>query len=114
MKQMDRAQVADFMDKLFAECKATYGDGQKEYAHKAVNAFANFERIAERLGPPHTRETVLVTFYEKHIDGIHSWIQGHRSQREKVRGRFKDAVVYLVILAAMAACAEQEEVPSVG
>ena len=39
----------------------------------------------------------------KHIDGIGSYIDGHKSQREDVTGRIKDAVVYLLLLWAMVA-----------
>jgi hypothetical protein len=37
----------------------------------------------------------------KHIDGIASHIKGHKSQREDVRGRLTDAIVYLTILWGM-------------
>lgn len=58
------------------------------------------ERVAERTGI--SREQVLMVYLEKHMDGIHAWVNGHRSQREGVRGRINDAVVYLTILRAMA------------
>ena len=37
----------------------------------------------------------------KHIDGITAYIEGHKSQREDVRGRITDTVVYLVLLWGM-------------
>jgi len=37
----------------------------------------------------------------KHIDGISSYIEGHRSQREDVSGRIQDSLVYLFLLWAM-------------
>ena len=37
----------------------------------------------------------------KHIDGISSYIEGHKSQRENVSGRITDAIVYLFLLWAM-------------
>ena len=37
----------------------------------------------------------------KHIDGITAYLSGHKSQREDVRGRIKDAIVYLMLLWAM-------------
>jgi len=37
----------------------------------------------------------------KHIDGITAYLNGHKSQREDVRGRIKDAIVYLMLLWAM-------------
>tara|TARA_Y100000310_G_C20509786_1_gene728235 strand:+ start:671 stop:823 length:153 start_codon:yes stop_codon:yes gene_type:complete len=37
----------------------------------------------------------------KHVDGITAYIEGHKSQREDVRGRIKDAIVYLMLLWGM-------------
>lgn len=93
-----RAWVGQIMESTFDACRALRGAGQAEYARRAENAFANFDRVAERLGSPHTPETVLMTYYEKHIDGIHSHIAGHTSQREPVEGRIHDAIVYLILL----------------
>ena len=42
-----------------------------------------------------------MTFLMKHIDGIISHIDGHKSQREHVTGRIKDAIVYLMLLWGM-------------
>jgi hypothetical protein len=96
---MTKDQVADLMGEMYREEQSTREDGQKEYAHDDSNALANFERLAERLGI--TREQVLLVYLYKHMDGIDSWVNGHRSQREDVRGRIKDARVYLALLRAM-------------
>ena len=37
----------------------------------------------------------------KHIDGISSYVNGHKSQREDVRGRITDSIVYLCLLWGM-------------
>ena len=37
----------------------------------------------------------------KHIDGISSFVNGHQSQREDVRGRITDVIVYLCLLWGM-------------
>ena len=42
-----------------------------------------------------------MTYLLKHIDGIASYIEGHKSQREDVSGRLTDAIVYLLLLWAM-------------
>ncbi|HEX6940220.1 MAG TPA: hypothetical protein VF158_12470 [Longimicrobiales bacterium] len=47
---MTRAEMAQVMDRVFAECQGLRDAGQREYAHRETNAFANFERVAERLG----------------------------------------------------------------
>lgn len=96
---ISKDEVAKLMDRVFEHCKETRESGQKEYAHRDSNALANFERVAERLGI--SREAVLMVYLEKHLDGIHSYIQGHRSQREDVRGRIKDVIVYSILLYAM-------------
>jgi hypothetical protein len=73
--------------------------GQKEYARNQDNAFANFERIADYIDTD--RQKVLLTYLLKHIDGICSFVNGYRSQREDVRGRITDAIVYLCLLWGM-------------
>lgn len=87
------------LSSLFAECVGVLEAGQKEYAHDPMNPFANFERVGQALGLP--REKVLLVYLLKHIDGIVAWANGHRLQRESVRGRIVDAIVYLALLAAM-------------
>ena len=74
-------------------------EGQKEYAHHEGNVFANFDRVAERLNT--SAEKVLMGYLLKHIDGITAYIKGHKSQREDVRGRIKDTMVYLMLLWGM-------------
>ena len=73
--------------------------GQKEYAHDEGNAFANFVRAGEDLGLD--SKHVLWIFAMKHRDGIVAWLRGHHSQREDVRGRINDLIVYLFILRGM-------------
>ena len=73
--------------------------GQKEYARKTSNAFANFERVADHIEC--TREKVLMVYLLKHIDGIISFVNGHKSQREDVTGRITDAITYLCLLWGM-------------
>lgn len=96
---MTKDQMANLMDEMFEELRALRGAGQKEYAHREENAFANFERVAERLGLD--RKQVLMVYAEKHLDGIHSFIKGHQSQREDVRGRINDVIVYMCLLRGM-------------
>ena len=62
--------------------------GQKEYA-----------RVAEYVDT--SREKALMVYLLKHIDGITSFVNGHESQREDVRGRITDAIVYLCLLWGM-------------
>ena len=94
-----KAWMAKLMEQIFSECTALRGAGQAEYAHRDENAFANFERVSERLGL--SRKQVLLVYMEKHFDGICSYVQGHRSQRESVTGRINDMIVYLCLLRGM-------------
>jgi hypothetical protein len=95
-----RAAVAKVMEKVFDECRTLREAGQREYAHDDSNAFANFEDDADAFGI--SREMDLLIFANKHWRGVRSWARGHKSQRENVRGRINDLIVYLTLLRAMA------------
>lgn len=96
---MTRTEVADKMWLIFEnEIMQAREDGQKEYSN-GEDAFSNFEGLARELDMP--REKVLWVFAMKHKDGIASWLRGHKSQREDVRGRLKDLIVYLFLLWCM-------------
>lgn len=99
MSGMTQEQMRSIMENVFEECRELRGAGQLEYAHKNENAFANFERAGKDLDLP--REKVLWVFAMKHRDGIASYLKGHTSQREDVRGRINDLIVYLVLLRGM-------------
>ena len=88
-----------FFDHIISEIKSTRDEGQKEYARTDDNIFANFERVADRLDL--SKQEALLVYLLKHIDGIGSYVDGHKSQREDVTGRIKDAIVYLLLLWAM-------------
>ena len=57
---------------------------------------ANFKRVGEYLKLP--PEKVLMVYLLKHIDGIASYVDGHKSQREPIDGRVIDPIVYLFLL----------------
>ena len=90
-----KALLHIIMDKV----ENTRNAGQKEYAQDIENVFGNFERIANLLEI--SREKVLMTYLLKHVDGIASYVKGHESQRENIRGRLTDAIVYLTLLWGM-------------
>ena len=96
---MTRGDFLALLERIQAAEREVCDDGQREYAHDEGNALANFERAAEAAGI--TREAALTVLLSKHMDGIAAWIKGHRSQREDVRGRIKDARLYLALLWAM-------------
>ena len=96
---MTSQRMNQLMEEILTEISKTRTSGQKEYAHSEENVFANFERVASTLDI--TRETALMTYLLKHVDGISSHVKGHKSQREDVRGRLTDAIVYLTLLWGM-------------
>ena len=102
---MKHEEMLEQIDYIFGEVKRIHTEGQKEYAMNENNVFANFQRVANQTGNP--QEMVLWIYLMKHIDGIASYIKGHRSQREDVEGRLTDAIVYLCILWGM--IAEEEK-----
>jgi len=83
---------------------------QKEYAHG--DALGNFNRLAEQLHMD--RKQVLWVYMQKHFDGILAYINGFKSQREDVRGRIKDARLYLALLRGMIEEEEQHANAGIG
>jgi hypothetical protein len=109
VKTLSQNEVKAVMDQVFAECHQLREAGQKEYAHTDHDAFGNFNRLSTLLGL--TRGQVLMVYLTKHLDGIASYVKGHRSQRESVKGRINDAIVYLVLLRGMVECDTTSELP---
>ena len=96
---MKSKEMIELMNTIFDSILKMHKEGQKEYAHDEDNVFANFDRVANQTNAD--RKFVLWIYLMKHVDGIASYINGHKSQREDVRGRITDALVYLIILWAM-------------
>ena len=69
--------------------------GQEEYA-SGSDAFYNFKKQGEELDMD--PKIVLWVHAMKHKSGIDSYLRGVKSQREDVRGRINDLIVYLFIL----------------
>ena len=96
---MKSKEMIELMNTIFDSILVMHKEGQKEYAHDEDNVFANFDRIANQTNTD--RKFVLWIYLMKHVDGIAAYINGHKSQREDVRGRITDALVYLIILWGM-------------
>ena len=95
------AHTEESLAKLFRhvfehEIMALRDAGQKEYAHGSSSPFANFNRAAADLDID--AKKVMWIFAMKHKDGIAGYLRGHTSQREDVRGRINDLIVYLLLL----------------
>lgn len=93
-----RKDVGQLMNSVFQDCEAVYNIANQEYASDG-DALANFNADAERLGID--RKISWSVLAGKHWRGINSYICGMRGQRENIRGRIKDLIVYLVLLWAM-------------
>lgn len=97
---MNKTELRLHAEESLKSCVSTLAVAQSEYAYiDTESAFQNFDRIADEVDT--SRQKVWYTFFRKHIDGIAAHIKGHTSQREDIRGRIKDAIVYLLILWAM-------------
>ena len=96
---MRHIEMLNLIDDILSKVKDMHTEGQKEYAMSEDNVFANFERIANQTGQ--SKEMILWVYLMKHVDGIASYLRGHKSQREGVEGRLTDAIVYLCILWGM-------------
>ena len=95
------------MSRVFGnEIMTTQRSGQKEYASDE-DAFSNFKDQGEELGLD--PKIVLWVHAMKHKSGIASYLRGVKSQREDVRGRINDLIVYLFILRGMIEEEEEEE-----
>lgn len=98
MLYLDTERLNSYTELLYKGLTSLRAAGQKEYAG-GENVFGNFTRLADELDS--TPEKVLWTYAMKHKDGIASYLRGNTSQREDVRGRIKDLIVYLQLLHAM-------------
>jgi len=103
---MNRLQMEEIMERIINLVSDTREAGQNEYARDSENVFANFERVASFTKT--TREKALLTYMIKHIDGLCAYADGHRSQREDVRGRLTDIIVYAMLFWGMVESNEKQ------
>ena len=96
---MTRNEMSVIMKRIVNIVSDTREAGQQEYARDIDNVFANFERVASFTKT--TREKALLTYMIKHIDGLCAYADGHNSQRENVRGRLTDIIVYCMLFWGM-------------
>ena len=96
---MNSEEMKRLIKDMFEEDLLIRDAGQTEYARDKDNVFANFERVASFIGI--SREKVLLVYMIKHIDGLCAYADGHKSQREDVRGRLSDIRVYTSLFRGM-------------
>ena len=104
---MVKEEMNELMEYIFNEVTRIRNAGQSEYARDLKNVFANFERVASFVGE--SREKVLLTYMIKHVDGLCAYADGHKSQREDVRGRLTDIIVYCILMWGMVVDNEKQE-----
>ena len=94
---MNYDEMSNLMDRvIIPEIKQTRASGQAEYARTDGDVLANFKRIGKSLDM--NPDKVIAVYLLKHMDGIISHIDGHKSQRENVTGRLTDVIVYCCLL----------------
>ena len=96
---MLKSEMQSLMTEIMNKITVTRDAGQKEYARDVDNVFANFERVASFVGV--SKEKALLTYMIKHVDGLCAYADGHHSQREDVRGRLTDIIVYCLLMWGM-------------
>jgi len=82
--------VAEF----FGECQDILDKATLDYATEN-DRLANFKELAIILDT--TPGEVLMVYFMKHLISIRNYYKGRQSNREDIRGRFKDAVNYLIL-----------------
>lgn len=94
--------VAEFLD----QCIGTMKSKGDTYAGAGQDKFANFKRLAAKLGLHEFQ--VLMVYMQKHLDAIESFIREEYNDPEPISGRIKDAINYLLILYGMIRESTQE------
>ena len=104
---MNRKDFDILTNEIWESIMTTRGQGQNEYARTETDVLANFKRIGD--WKCETQESVLMTYLLKHIDGMLSYVSGFTSQREDIRGRITDVMVYCMLFWAMVVESEDAE-----
>ena len=104
---MNRKDFDNLTNKIWETTLKTRNQGQNEYARTETDVLANFKRIGD--WKDETQESVLMTYLLKHIDGMLSYVSGFTSQREDIRGRITDVMVYCMLFWAMVEESEDAE-----
>lgn len=87
-----------FQRELFDEIMAMRDSKGAEYANDS-DRFANFKRLAVKNGV--SPLVVANIFMTKHLDSIDHYIKTGREGSEPIRGRFIDAILYLMLMAGI-------------
>lgn len=90
----------EFSTRLIEECFKMRDTKGVEYASGA-SRFGNFDRLAASLEIP--RGKVAMIYLQKHLDSVNTYYKtGKIYSDEHIRGRFVDAITYLMLMAGMA------------
>jgi hypothetical protein len=100
-----REEVRAKMRLIFQDCENVFSVANQEYA-TSQNAFNNFDRDAIEVGIHRNQSWLILA--GKHWRGIASYVRGLKGQREDIRHRIKDLIIYLVLFWAMLDDEEEE------
>jgi len=104
--KMTKERFDQLANRIWDLILKTRDDGQKEYARSEDDVHANFKRCSDWMGD--TPMKSMMYYMLKHIDGVVAYINGHKSQREDVRGRLKDIIVYSLLMWAWVEDSERD------
>lgn len=94
--KMDNKTFFRLQEKLFDDCVSISKAKGEEYTIGSGQKFDNFERTAAILGLD--RSDVVHTFLIKHLQSILYYKKyGKEASDESIRGRYIDAINYLVL-----------------
>lgn len=96
---MTKEEFMVVLEQTFERLKTLTLSKGIEYAN-STDQLDNFHRQARELDVP--KEVVLMVYLNKHIDAIKHYARVGRVLSEPIDGRIYDAILYLILLLAMA------------
>jgi len=96
---MKNSEFYALVEKVLDDCVGIMRSKGDVYAGKDQDKFANFNRLAAKLGL--NRVKIWMVYFQKHMDAIESFLRGEYGDPEPIEGRIKDAINYLLILYGM-------------
>jgi len=96
---MTNEKFYELVERVLDDCVDIMRSKGDAYAGKDQDKFANFNRLASKLGLNRTK--IWMVYFQKHMDALDSFLRGEYNDPEPIEGRIKDAVNYLLLLYGM-------------
>jgi len=96
---MTNEKFYELVERVLDDCVGIMRSKGDAYAGKDQDKFANFNRLASKLGLNRTK--IWMVYFQKHMDALDSFLRGEYNDPEPIEGRIKDAVNYLLLLYGM-------------